>query len=122
MPVATIKFLIFVLMSIAGLWYATKYKDQWDKIERLGTSKGVSRIYFCKGIFYELFCLFCTLLLLIIDPCNYVSWILCILTIIPLVGNLLVFFKALKYAPYSHKKSIKHKIYRFLRRKLNEHL
>lgn len=109
-------------MSIAGILYATKYKDQWDKINRLGTSRGVSRTYFIKGIVYELFCFICTVALICIDPYNYVSWILLVLTVLPLIGNTVVFIKALIYSPISHKKNLKYQIYRFLRRKLNEYI
>ena len=110
--------IIGILMTVAGFLYSYKYFAQYRKIVRLGTSRGVSRTYFSIGIAYEVFCFICTCILLIVDPRNIATWILFILTVLPLVGNNVVFFTALKYAPVSQKNDLKHRLYRLLRKLL----
>jgi|GEM_PF-6942701 len=99
-----------IVLTICGALYFTKYWDQYRKILRLQTSKGVSRTYFLKSVLYEFVCTIGALILQ--------NWILLVLSVLPLIGNIVVGLMALKYAPTSHKKTWKHKMYRYLRRLL----
>ena len=110
------KTIMFIIMSLAGIWYGTKYIDQYRKIKRLSSSQGISRTYFIKGIIYESICFVSIILILLWGDWRAISaWILFILTIIPLIGNIIVFIMAVKYSPYSRKRRLKHKFYNWIR-------
>jgi hypothetical protein len=40
------------------------------------------------------------------------------LSLLPFIGNLIVFVMAVKYAPYSPKRTLKHRVYRWIKRRL----
>jgi hypothetical protein len=97
-----------IVLVVAGMLYQAKYAIQFLKIRRLGTSKGVARTYFWISIIYETVCTIGSILLH--------NWMLFVLSILPLIGNITVFLVAVKYAPFSNKKDWKHRMYKWLQK------
>jgi len=104
--------IVLTILTVAGVLYQYKYLAQTRKIIRLQSSKGVSKTYFLISILYEATCTIGSILI--------GNWILFILSVLPLVGNLVTFTFAVKYHEVSKRKSLKNRFYRGLRRLIND--